>query len=224
MSQLEEIRKYAELLGKAAKWDASNEQILNIESIKEGKNKKEYIYEFYCFLRIITDLTNHYDIEKVNSSAKTFFPKGPASKSNYPYFIAKNKATGEVVFEICTSVDIIGKAGETSAPDISFHHPKNNMDPTHEDVFMLFDAKFKHELTTNVHESEFNKVHAMVVNLNTENASEIDIVMFNELKELIGNCLLTNSSAFKTNIGHHKIYNIKEVEHFDVGKKFNVIG
>jgi len=224
MSQLDQIKKYAELLSKASKWPGSGDQILDIVSMKDGDSKKEYLYEFYCFLRIIQDLQKTYNIEIANTKGKTVFPKAPASKKNYPYFVAKDKSTGKVVFEICTSVDVVGLAKETSAPDISFHYPNGNLEPTHEDVFMLFDAKFKHQLTTNVHESEFNKVAAMVANLNTKDHTKYSIVQFDELKELLGNSLLTNSTAFKNNHDHHKIYCIKEVENFDVGKKYNVIG
>ena len=75
-----------------------------------------------------------------------------------------------------------------------------------------------------MHESEFNKVAAMVNNLDTKDAHESILVKFDELSKLLGNCLLTNSSAFKTNHDHHKIFYIKEVENFDIDKKFNVIG
>lgn len=228
MSKLDQIRKYSELLSKASKWHSTNEQILEIESIKNSDQKKEYIYEFYCFLRVICDLQVNYDIEIKNRKIgdPIVFPKGPASKKNFPYFVAKDKSTGRIVFEVCTSIDIIGLAGETSAPDISFHLPKNDEDyqPTHDDVFMLFDAKFKHSLGTNVHEAEFNKVAAMVVNLNTQDAESKKYVNFDKLCDLLGNCLLTNSKAFKDNNSHHKIFSIKEIEYFDIDKQYKVVG
>lgn len=226
MSQLDEIRQYTELLSKTAKWEKSKEQILDIETIKTTKQKKEYVYEFYCFLRVISDLDKSYNIEIRNSNNNFLFPKAPASKINFPYFVAIDKESKIEIFEICTSIDIMGKAGETSAPDISFLHSNktDNFNPTHDDVFMLFDAKFKHALSTKVHESEFNKVHSMVTNLDTADASVLKLVKFDKLIELNGNCLLTNSSAFKNNHDHHRLYNIKEIEFFDVDKDFNVIG
>lgn len=224
MNQLDQIKKYAELLSKASKWSSSGEQILNIESMTEGDNKKEYIYEFYCFLRIIEDLRHSFDIEMVNIGKNKVFPKAPASKKNYPFFIVKDKNSGNKLFEICTSIDIIGLAGETSAPDISFLHSNGKTVPSYEDVFMLFDAKYKHDLSTNVHESEFQKVASMVINLDTKDASKNTTVLFNELVKFLGNCLITNSSAYKTNAKHHELFSIKEVESFDVGKTFNVIG
>lgn len=181
-NQLDQIRKYAELLSKAAKWHSSGDQILDIVAMKDGDKKKEYIYEFYCFLRIIRDLKKNYKIEIQNAKGNIAFPKAPASKKNYPYFVVKDKLTNKLLFEICTSIDIKGLANETSAPDISFLHPMDNMEPTYKDVFMLFDAKFKHKLSTNVHESEFNKVAAMVTNLDTKDAHLISIVQFDELK------------------------------------------
>lgn len=224
MGKLDAIKKYCELLSKAAKWHNSGEQILEIESVKNSDKKKEYIYELYCFLRVIDDLSASFSIEITNTGMKPVFPKAPASKKNYPYFLVKDKVSGQHVFEICTSIDIKGLANETSAPDISFLLPTNNFTPGYKDVIMLFDAKFKHALSTGVYESEFNKVAAMVTNLDTKDTTQHTIVKLNKLQSLIGNCLLTNSNAFKNNHAHHKIFGIKEVEKFDVGVDFNVIG
>lgn len=224
MTKLDRIKKYAETLGKASKWANSGDQITSIESIQNEESKSEYIYEFYCLMRILDDLANKYDIEITNNTAINVFPKAPASKKNYPYFLVKEKGTGKLLFEVCTGVDIKGLADETSAPDISFQLPQDHLLPTHQEVFMIFDAKFKHKLTAKVSDLEFYKVAGMVKNLACEDADKNAIMDFFSLAKLKGNCILTNANSYKSNHSHHNLFNIKEVEKFDEGVDFNVIG
>lgn len=225
MSKLDIIRKYAETLSKASKWSNSEEAIINIDKAENEERKKEYIYEFYCILKILIDLSSNYNLEIQNNSKNNVFPKAPAAKKNYPFFVAKDKISGKVLFQICMGVDISGLADETSAPDISFQHSETNLTPTYKDVIMIFDAKFKHKLTAKVSDTEFYKVHGMIVNLSCQDAEKKSkSIIFDKLSGLNGNCLLSNGNAFKTNPQHHKLFRLKEVVHFDEGKQFKVIG
>ena len=54
--RLKEIKDYAKSLRKASRWSNSNETIAHIQTSKNEKTKREYIYEFYCYLRILKDL------------------------------------------------------------------------------------------------------------------------------------------------------------------------
>ena len=226
MTKLDAIKKYAESLSKASKWIHSREQITSIEAIKKDDSKKAYVYEFYCLLRILDDLKERYDIEITNTSNGSVFPKSPASKKNFPYFIVKEKGKNKVLFEICAGVDVKGLADETSAPDISFQIPQNHFNPTHKEVFMIFDSKFKHSLSAKVSGSEFNNVAGMIRNLSCENAHTNVIMDFhkNNFKGLKGNCILTNGRAYKLNEKHNRLFNVKVVEMFDEGVEHKIIG
>lgn len=223
MTRLEKIKKYAETLSTAAKWENSGDAILSIENVDDINKKQEYIYEFYCALRILDDLSTTYSIEITNFKKNKVFPKAPASKKNYPFFVVKD-SKGKQVFEICLGVDIKGIADETSAPDISFQNPGCGMNPDFNDVFMLFDSKFKHKLNAKVTDSEFYKVHGMIKNLACEDAFKTKTLSFNGLKDLLHNCILTNGKTFKINHKHHKIFGLKTIEHFDEDKTFSVYG
>ena len=223
MTRLEKIKKYAETLSTAAKWASSSDAILSIENVDDVNKKQEYIYEFYCALRILDDLSSTYSIEITNCKEKKVFPKAPASKKKYPFFIVKD-SKGDKVFEICLGVDIKGIADETSAPDISFQNPDCGMNPNFNDVFMLFDSKFKHALNGKVTDLEFYKVSGMIKNLACEDAFKTKTLSFNLLKDLLHNCILTNGKTFKINHNHHKMFGLKTIEHFDENNTFNVYG
>jgi len=224
MSKLNTIRKYAEVLGKASKWKNSKDAIVNINSTSNSKTKKERIYEFYCALRILNDLTKNYNLEIKNNKHKNIFPKAPGSKRNYPFFLATSKSTNKPAFQICIGVDIQGKAGETSAPDVSFQLPKASLFPTYSDVVMISDAKFKHKILAKVADTEYYKVHGMVVNLGCEKvATKAKHIKFDKLIDFRSNCIITNGIEFNDNDNHHKLFHVREISNFEEGqihKKF----
>lgn len=225
MSKLSIIRKYAEVLSKASKWKNSKDAIVNINSTSNLKTKKERIYEFYCALRMLNDLIQNYNIEIKNNKHKNIFPKAPGSKKNYPYFLATSKSTKKPEFQICIGIDIEGKAGETSAPDISFQVPKASLSPTHIDVIMISDAKFKHKITAKVADTEYYKVHGMVVNLGCENAAiKAKQIKFNKLTDFKSNCIITNGIEFNNNDNHHKLFHVREISNFEEGQVHNKYG
>lgn len=225
MSKLSTIRKYAEVLGRASKWKNSKDAIANINTTSNLKTKNERIYEFYCALRILLDLTKNYNLEIKNNKHKNIFPKAPGSKKNYPYFLAKIKTNNKPAFQICIGVDIKGKAGETSAPDISFQLAKSDLSPSFNDVIMVSDAKFKHKLTAKVADTEYYKVHGMVVNLGCEDADKkAKQIKFDKLNDIKSNCIITNGIEFNDNDSHHKLFHVREIANFDEGSVFKTVG
>ena len=225
--RLKEIKKYALALRKASRWINSNQTIAHVQTSNNEETKREYIYEFYCFLRVLKDLKANYDLELIPGEKHgVLFPKAPGLKKNYPYFSVKSKKKGKERFQLCTGIKIVGWAGESSAPDISFLNKKTGKTPSFNDVFMIYDAKFKHNESKKVSDSEFSKVCYMIKNLDCETPLKKKI-KFHEFigdKDINGNCLLTNGFAFKENEDHHKFFNIKEAEQFDINKTTNVIG
>jgi len=224
MRKLEKIKKYAESLAQASQWKYSKEAIANINTIKKDERKKEYIYEFYCVMRIIDDLLIDYKIEVVNPNKIVVFPKAPSLKKNYPYFLVKN-LKGEVLFQLCIGVKIMGHIDETNAPDISFQKKNSSVNPNYKDVFMIFDAKFKHRLNARVSDGEFSKICMMIDNLKCKNAeaNSSKIFKFKKLIEFHGNCLISNGNAYKENSKLHSHHCIKEIEKFDEDLNYKMI-
>ena len=118
--KLDKVKEYVEKLAKASKWKGSKDTIISIQQSKSLKNKKEYIYEFYCLISILIDLKENYKVEITNNGSVNYFPKSPASKKGFPFFKILDKQTMNELFQVCAGIDIVGLADETSAPDISF--------------------------------------------------------------------------------------------------------
>lgn len=217
--RLRELKTYASKIKKASKWFNSDESISHASTGKTSEKTREYIYEFYCYIRILVDLKQNYDIEFIPGKVYVnHFPKAPGSKSNFPYFSIKDKKTGNEVTQLCAGIDIIGQDGETSAPDISFLIGNTGDKPTHADIEMFSDAKFRHKPDEKVSKGEFSDVFAMVFNLNCMNPPTTKL-SFNEFTNslcLNGNNILTNGTAYNDNHAHHQRHKLTEFEKFDV--------
>lgn len=223
MSRLDKIKEYSKILAKASRWKNSKEAILHAETNQNIKKHDEYIYEFYCALRIINSLSKHYDIKISNNLIKNKFPKAPGNKAQFPFFIVHEKGSGIALFQICLGTKIIGFANESSAPDISFQIPTASLKPNHADVIMIFDSKYKHKTNNKVADTEFAKVTYMIKNLQCEITKASIKIDLHELNDMKGNSLITNGKAFKTNVDHHALFFLNEVEKFDIDETYNVI-
>lgn len=225
--RLRELKIYASKIKKASKWHDSKESIHHAASGTNSEKIREYIYEFYCYIRILVDLKENYDIEFIPGKVYVnHFPKAPGSKKNFPYFSIKDKKTGDEVTQLCAGIDIIGRDGETSAPDISFLNGNTGDIPTHTDIEMFSDAKFRHNPTEKVSKGEFNDVFAMVFNLDCMKPPTTQL-FFNEFIGslcLNGNNILTNGSAHNGNHAHHQSHSLTEFERFDVNTAPRKIG
>jgi hypothetical protein len=211
----------------ASKWRSSNQTIAKVHLKQKKSNGEDYIYEFYCYIRVICDLICNYNIEFVDGRGRFqyAFPQAPSPKEGKPYFVAKDKNSSEIKFQICAGTEIATTFQRSPAPDISFQKPESPENPTFENVLMIFDAKFNRSNSDKdkVGLNQLYYVSGMIRDLRIENAFLADI-MFDELSELKGNCILTNGEACNTDFEYHRSHNLKEVEKFDANKTFNVIG
>jgi hypothetical protein len=224
---LKEINAYTSKLEKASSWHGSEKSLAEVELQKAKKFGEDYIYEFYCYLRVLSDLQHKYLLRFIpGSGAFSYkFPKAPAPKKGKPYFVAVNQTSGKIAFQICAATEIGTSYKRSPAPDISFQRAEASETPTFRDVIMIFDAKFIRSTSDKdkIGLDQFYYVSGMVRDLQIVDPSTCGIE-FRELAACLGNCILTNGDAHCQEHDYVKYHNLKTVEHFDVGKTFKVIG
>jgi len=225
---LKKIDEYAAALKKAGLWHTSRTPVGYIKKTKSHEQAKDnFIYEFYCYLRIVMDLSQNYALEYEAGAGdnKNKFPQGPAAKSGRPFFRLKDK-NGNVVYQVCAGTEIKTIAGtKTNAPDISFQTPDADMDePAADDVKLIIDAKYNRPTSDSdsFQEAQFDHFAMMIRNLNVESADQ-EKIQFGSLSTFKGNCILTNNKAFKADQAYLALHKVTEVEDFDEGKTFNVL-
>lgn len=223
---VDHIQQYASLLKKCSIWQNSAEILAPVIGSQSSNVANDYIYEFYCYLCIIVDLSVNYEISFIegNGTFKFAFPKKAAIKKGKPRFHASNH--GKLCFQVCAGTLIRSPYPiENNHPDISFQVASASEDPDQNDLIMIMDAKFSEHPTSKLPKDEVYSFQSIVDLFDLRGARKLQIE-FDEYKDLDGNCLLTNARSHSdtTNIALLQKWSIKEVENFYPGKKYKVIG
>lgn len=199
---LEDIKKLRIATEKLTKWESTGQAFGHFNKI-DSKPKGYNIYEFYCCMRIMEDLQQHYDIDLVPSSTgKGIFPEGPSPKTGWSYFKITPKNKTSTFYQVCfgTKIKISSSPDTTCAPDISFQKINSGNDPDENDIELIIDAKFKTNRDTKFSISIIREFITNVNDFKVNQASSTDID-FNLLKNIKGNCLISNGKVITK---HHQ--------------------
>lgn len=223
---IETIKEYSLLLSECSVWNNSKDILAPIFTNSNTESATDcYIYEFYCYISIIVDLKNNYEITfKEGIGANKYkFPQAAANKSGKPLFYASKD--GKIEFQICagTKIDSVINS-EENHPDISFQLPNATDNPTHDDLIIIMDAKFK-ENGDSLPKTEIYKFGMIIDLFELKGQPKKDIHFYN-YKGFESNCLITNGKAYSdpSNTLFLEKYSIKEIECFFPGKLFKIVG
>lgn len=226
---LDKIKAISKHLTYCAQWKESKSSISKIYN--KTNSDKDYIYEFFCYLAILDNLSLSYDLEFIpGKGEKEFvFPKSPANKSDYPYFVIIDRSSKDVINQVCSGTFVVSiGTNKKRAPDISFQKPNADRNsPTYKEIDFAFDAKRKRDPSA-------KKLSKGQYSYFTNMISELDLrkpvttyLTFTKFPSLHGNCLITNLEGNSKDSDLNIHHNIKEVEFFDFEldlTKINVIG
>lgn len=224
-----QLRLLKAATARLTKWDSSKNAFGHFKVIKaKATNTKgaDKIYEFYCLMRILEDLRVYYNIS-LHPGTRTgkIFPEAPSPKKGWPYFIIQQKAETPNKFQVCFGTEIkLSKAPKTTiAPDISIQKHDSTDDPDETMVELIMDAKFKYKITSTL---SIEQIHAFMQRIKALDTMNVDTLplFFNKFKDLKSNCLLTNGKALTHQEDYCKLNKTKQVEQFDLGTTYNVVG
>lgn len=210
------LDNYARVLKKASVWQTSKKPI----GIIKDTGDDDFIFEFYCYVRIIVDLKKNYKLKYHPGFGdnKNNFPQSPAHKIGRPYFEMFDK-NDKLLYQVCAGTKIkVLHGNKFDAPDISFQEadsPSNK--PAAKNVKIIMDAK-----NCNVDKSQFNSFAMMIRNLNTEDA-EKEMIKFDKLNAIKGNYLISFGKAYTDDKDYLKFHKLSEIENFDGKNNFNII-
>ncbi len=200
---LEDIKKLKTATEKLTKWETTGQAFGHFDNIKSTP-KGYNIYEFFCCMRIVKDLQQHYNVKLIPSTrGNSIFPESPAPKNGWAYFEIRPKKLNVKSYQICfgSNIKLSSSPDTTCAPDISVQKINSSTDPDENEVELIMDAKFKKDRNTKFSISTIREFITMINDLQTNNATSIDLE-FNLLTDLKANCLLSNGKV----IAKHKQY------------------
>jgi hypothetical protein len=213
---------------KLTRWDSSNTAFGHFQVVEPkattSKNA-DRIYEFFCLMKLLTDLHTHYQILLVaGNPAGKIFPQAPANKKGWPYFKITNKKDGHS-YQVCygTTIKLISSPKTSIAPDISIQVGTSTDDPDESMVELVMDAKFKYKSNQSMPIAQIHAFIQIVSALKTIKASAMTLE-FDRLVDLKANCLLTNGKGLDDHRKYCMDFYIKQVERFDLAGIYNAIG
>ncbi|WP_127132976.1 hypothetical protein [Pseudoflavitalea rhizosphaerae] len=221
------INQYSEFLRQSAVWHNTKDIIAPVIGIDDKEAATDnYIYEFYCLIKILEDLRYNYEIRFVEGKGnfKYRFPQAAAPKGGKPRFHAF--IDDKMEFQICAGTMIKCEIDtEKNHPDISFQVAESSNDPSQEDLIIIMDAKFKESQQASLPKDEVYKFGQIVDLFNLRREPQIKI-KFSKYKSFLGNCLITNVASYSNNSDIRLLQKlrIKEVEKFSPTSNYNVLG
>jgi hypothetical protein len=229
---IKNINIYRKALAKAGTWHASKKAIAHVETkdLQKGDNtENSYVYEFYCYISVVFDLIKHYDLKFVQGAGKykNKFHQAASKKAGKPRFEAYDK-NGNKVLQICAGTEVDGKYNsETENPDISIQISTASDEPTKNDLIIILDAKYQDDFDSRLNKTQVQAFSTKVndhFELNNRARPEI---LFDKLKALDANCLITNVRPHNDNDDMLKDKGIREITKFylnDPIDSFDVLG
>jgi hypothetical protein len=219
---LEQINTISKSLIRKKSWYSKDKPFGHINYKK--KKEKNYIYEFYCYVKILKDLKGNYVVELIPGSEN--FPKSPAKKKDRSKFILRDKSNKNILFQVCagTEITISTVRNYTIAPDISFQRAGATDYPTENDVELIMDAKYKSNPNNNKLDIKQLQQFAKIIDDLQVNGASSTTLLFDKYIDLLSNCLLTNGNGLEDKDDFCLKNNMKQVEKFDYRKSYNTIG
>lgn len=229
---LSEIDEYSKNIENITTWKGTKKPFGHIKQ----NTKENYIYEFWCYLKILSEIHKQPNqiVKLVFASGK--FPTAPASKKgNWSYYIVTN-SNNEIISIVCAGTGIKRPdAPETiHHPDISFQKAKADTtdDPLGTDVDIILDAKFVYPKSKNGQPKKIGKIKLSILNefghlvevLLRNRKSKKTLLNFGKLNDLNSNALLSNAYVQKKHANACKIDCFKQIGEFEIGDNFKVIG
>lgn len=206
------IEKLKTMTTRISKWDSSNEVFGYFQNLKKKANEDK-IYEFYVYMRILSDLKKNYTVKFVPNK-NAVFPKAPALKSNYAYFVVNSKIDSSG-YQICygTKIELSYSPKTLTAPDISFQDLNSPANPNENHIKIIMDVKYKYDSDENMNIALIHAFMQQITALKTSNAGSENLV-FNRLSDFKCNCLITNGEILDLHHDYCKTFFMKQIGNF----------
>jgi hypothetical protein len=218
------IKQLRTAIEKLSRWETTGNAFGFIELTK--KPATDYIYEFYCAMRILKDLNRYQSIKIVDGGYGYVFPRNPAPKTGWAKFLIREKGTRNTLFQFClgTKINISSSPLTPFGADISLQKPDSPDDPDESHVIWIMDGKYKKSKTSKLDIGTVREFAKCVSDLEAPKRRRIRL-QFDKLTDLNTNCLLTNGAGVLDHEQYCKNNHIKEVVSFDCdGRIMQIIG
>jgi len=152
-----------------SRWETSGKAFGYIQTVTDDKD--DYIYEFFCAMKVLEDLSNNHRIVLKRGINGFVFPKKPGVKRMWARFVGYDSTGTTEQFQVCLGVKIKITASPltTFGSDISIQQAGTSDDPYDSDILLIMDAKYKWENETVMDIGTIREFAQCVFDMNTPN-------------------------------------------------------
>lgn len=223
MSAKQRIKDYRDAIKDLSQWRGSKEVFGYIDG--DPGNKVDYIYEFYCGMCLLKDLSKQHRIVAHKRNGKIVFPKKPGAKANYSYFKIYDKGGAKLLNQFCfgTKIFISGSPSTNFSSDLSIQKDNASDIPSDKDVVIILDAKYSTDKDSKLSVSTIREFAQCRSDMGTPKNSYNQLI-FTDYNDLNSNCLITNCHTAEKHKQYCMNNKIKQIGKFDYDQSFEVVG
>lgn len=211
---IERTKQSANALGVAANW---------VDSKRPVDMATDFVFELYVLFEFVIYLSNNYDViyDPGVGPKKHKFPRKPAKKVGRPKFEIYSKNKSKKLCQLCSGTQIKDIVNMHRAPDISIQSANSSDVPTHKDVELIWDAKYRADDSSRITHSELSEFARIIDLLKVKNNVTIKLNL-GKYQSLIANCLITNGLESTEPNQERVRLDLKEVANFFPGMSFTI--
>lgn len=213
---IDAIDRAANSLRRASRWSGSGRMV----SIRDARN---YVFEFYCYFRIVRALSQAYEMEYVPGFGDTAncFPRNPAGKRGRPKYIVRSRnGARAVLWQLCAGTQVRDVHNGRRAPDVSLQTATASDDPLPTDVAIIWDAKYRGNHDSAISDADFSRFARLIILLGL-GSRPMPRLRLGPLDQLAAHALLTNGEFSNEPDAELARAGFKEARRFFPGKNFD---
>ncbi|SDD34090.1 hypothetical protein SAMN04488104_102516 [Algoriphagus faecimaris] len=207
-----DVNLYKESIKKITVWDGDGSVFGFIDS---GSFMTDYIYEFYCSMEMLNDLSVSHKVSIVPGEKGIHFSRKGGHKINHAKFLIFSSNGEECLFQICLGTEIYMKDGYPFRADISVQTPDADDSPNQEAVILIHDSKYS-SLDGTISLSEIKAFATDVSDFDVPKP-DVEKLIFSKFPFLKFNCLISNISINSIRKNYAIERNVKQIGKFFPG-------
>lgn len=204
-----DVVNYKESIKNITKW---NDDGAVFGFIMTGDFSTDYIYEFYCAMEMLNDLSLNHKISIVPGEKGIHFSRKGGYKKKCAKFLIKNIKGDKILFQVCLGTEVYLNNSDPFRADISIQTGDASDTPSQDMVVLLHDAKYSNS-KSGISLTDI-KVFAMDIYDFNVPKSIVEKLTFSKFPFFQSNCLISNVSINRSRRNYAIERKVKQIGGF----------
>lgn len=206
------IVEYKQAIKSVTTWDGDGSVFGFIDS---GSFKADYIYEFYCAMEMLNDLTVSHRVSIVPGEKGIHFSRKGGYKKRHAKFLIYSFNGDELLFQVCLGTEIYLDDHYPFRADISIQTPDATDTPNQDMIVIIHDSKYLNS-GKGISLQDIKSFATDVSDFNVPKSC-VEKLVFTKYPFFKLNCLISNDSINLVRRDYSFERKVKQIGHFFPG-------